>query len=149
MTRVSQVMTDNPTCCLASDTIGTVVQQMQIHDVGAVPVVSDITSRKLIGIVTDRDVALRVVGAGRDTKTTWVADVMTPSPIACHDTDNIDMAIEAMTLHKVRRIPVVDANGQLLGIVSQADLATRLGNSATTAEVVEEISKPNAVALPR
>lgn len=149
MTRVSQVMTENPTCCLASDTIGAVVQQMQIHDVGAVPVVSDITSRKLIGIVTDRDVALRVVGAGRDSKTTWVADVMTPNPIACHDTDNIETAIEAMTLHKVRRIPAVDADGQLVGIVSQADLATRLGNSETTAEVVEEISKPNAVTLPR
>lgn len=149
MTTVSQVMTENPTCCLASDSIGAVVQQMQIHDVGAVPVVSDITGRKLIGIVTDRDVALRVVGAGRDSKSTWVADVMTPNPVACHDTDNIDAVIEAMSLHKVRRIPAVDANGQLVGIVSQADVATRLGNSAKTADVVEEISKPNSVALPR
>ncbi len=149
MTKVSQVMTENPTCCLASDSVSAVVQQMQIHDIGAVPVVSDITSRKLIGIITDRDVALRVVGAGRDSKGTWVADVMTPNPVACHDTDNIDTAIEAMSLHKVRRIPAVDDNGRLVGIVAQADLATRLGNSEKTAEVVEEISKPNAVMLPR
>ncbi|MCA0457986.1 MAG: CBS domain-containing protein [Chloroflexi bacterium] len=149
MTKVNQVMTENPTCCLASDSIGAVVQQMQMHDVGAVPVVSDITSRKLIGIVTDRDIALRVVGAGRDSKGTWVADVMTPNPVACHDTDSIDTAIEAMSLHKVRRIPVVNDDRKLVGIVSQADVATRLGNTEKTAEVVEEISKPNAVVLPR
>lgn len=149
MTKVSQVMTENPTCCLASDSVSAVVQQMQIHDIGAVPVVSDITNRKLIGIVTDRDIALRVVGAGRDSKGTWVADVMTPNPVACHDTDPIETAIETMSLHKVRRVPAVDDNGRLVGIVAQADLATRLGNSEKTAEVVEEISKPNAVVLPR
>lgn len=149
MTKVSQVMTENPVCCLGSDSISAVVQQMQIHDVGAVPVVADHGTRKLIGIVTDRDVALRVVGAGRDSKGTWVADVMTPNPIACRDNDNIDTAIEAMALHKVRRIPAVDVEGQLVGIVAQADVATRLGNSTKTADVVEEISKPNTIAMPR
>lgn len=149
MTTCRQVMTENPICCVGSDSIAAVTQQMQIHDVGALPVVTDHQSKKLIGIVTDRDIALRVVGAGRDGKGTWVADVMTPNPVACHDYDTIEQATEAMSLHKVRRIPTVDADGCLVGIIAQADVATRLGNSEKTADVVEEISKPNSVALPR
>jgi len=141
-------MTENPVCCLGSDTISSVTQQMQIHDIGALPVVGDHVSKKLIGIVTDRDIALRVVGADRETKGTWVADVMTPNPVACHAADNINMAIEAMTLHRVRRIPTVDASGQLIGIISQADVATRLHDMDKTADVVTEISQPNSIKLP-
>src|SRR5215213_8336160 len=136
MTKVSQVMTENPVYCLAGDPISSVTQQMQIHDIGAVPVVADHGTKKLIGIVTDRDIALRVVGADREAKGTWVADVMTPNPVACHATDNIDLAAEAMSLHRVRRIPAVDDNGQLVGIVSQADIATRLHDTHKTADIV-------------
>jgi len=149
MTKCSQVMTENPVYCLGSDSVSSVAQQMQIHDIGAMPVVADAQTKKLIGIVTDRDMALRIVGAGRETKGTWIADVMTPNPVACRSNDNIDMAIDAMALHKVRRIPTVDALGQLVGIISQADVATRLHDTHTTAEVVTEISQPHAVVLPR
>ena len=149
MTKVSQVMTENPVSCLAGDSISSVTQQMQIHDVGAVPVVSDHETKKLIGIVTDRDIALRVVGADRDIKGTWVADVMTPNPVACHANDNIDLAIEAMSLHRVRRIPTVDDSGQLVGIISQADVATRLHDTHKTADIVTEISQPNSIQMPR
>jgi CBS domain-containing protein len=149
MTKVSQVMTENPVFCLASDSVSSVAQQMQIHDVGAMPVVSDHQTKKLIGIVTDRDMALRVVAADRETKGTWVADVMTPNPVACHATDNIDLAIDAMSLNRVRRIPAVDDNGQLVGIIAQADVATRLHDSHKTAEIVTEISQPSSIKLPR
>jgi len=114
-----------------------------------VPVVSDHETKKLIGIVTDRDIALRVVGADRDVKGTWVADVMTPNPVACHANDNIDLAIEAMSLHRVRRIPTVDDSGQLVGIISQADVATRLHDTHKTADIVTEISQPNSIQMPR
>ena len=149
MTKCSQVMTENPVSCLGSDSISSVTQQMQIHDVGAMPVVADHGTKKLIGIVTDRDIALRVVGADREAKGTWVADVMTPNPVACHANDNIDVAIDAMSLHKVRRIPTVDNNGQLVGIISQADVATRLHDTHKTADVVTEISQPNSIQIPR
>ena len=149
MTKCSQVMTENPVSCLGSDSVSSVAQQMQIHDVGAVPVVSDHETKKLIGIVTDRDIALRVVGADRDVKGTWVADVMTPNPVACHANDNIDLAIEAMSLHRVRRIPTVDDYGQLVGIIAQADVATRLHDTHKTADVVTEISQPNSIQMPR
>jgi CBS domain-containing protein len=149
MTKVSQVMTENPVCCLGSDSISSVTQQMQIYDVGAMPVVADHETKKLIGIVTDRDVALRVVAADRETKGTWVADVMTPNPVACHPNDNISLAIDAMSMNRVRRIPTIDDNGQLVGIVSQADVATRLHDTHKTADVVTEISQPSSIKLPR
>ena len=149
MTKVSQVMTENPVSCLGSDSVSSVAQQMQIHDVGAMPVVSDHQTNKLTGIVTDRDIALRVVGADRDIKGTWVADVMTPNPVACHPNDNVNLAIDAMSLHRVRRIPAVDDNGQLVGMVSQADVATRLHDTHKTADVVTEISQPNSIQMPR
>jgi len=149
MTKCSQVMTENPVCCLGSDSISSVAQLMQIHDIGAMPVVADHQTNKLIGIVTDRDMALRVVGAERATKGTCVADVMTPNPVACHANDNIDLAIDAMSLHKVRRIPTIDDNGQLVGMIAQADVATRLHDKHKTAEVVTEISQPQSVTLPR
>jgi CBS domain-containing protein len=142
-------MTENPVSCLGSDTVSSVTQQMQIHDVGAMPVVADHGSNKLIGIVTDRDIALRVVGADRETKGTWVADVMTPNPVACHTNDNIDLAIDAMSLHKVRRIPVIDDSGSLVGMIAQADVATRLHDTHKTADVVTEISQPNSIQMPR
>ena len=149
MTQCKQVMTENPVCCLGSDSVSSVTQQMQIQDIGAMPVVSDYVSKKLIGIVTDRDIALRVVGADRETKGTWVADVMTPNPVACHANDNINMAIEAMALNQVRRIPTVDDVGQLVGIIAQADVATRLHDTQKTAGVVTEISQPNSIQMPR
>ena len=149
MTQCKQVMTENPVCCLGSDSVSSVTQQMQIQDIGAMPVVSDYASKKLIGIVTDRDIALRVVGADRETKGTWVADVMTPNPVACHPNDNIDLAIEAMSLNRVRRIPTVDDNGQLIGMISQADVATRLHDTRKTADIVTEISQPNSIQMPR
>jgi CBS domain-containing protein len=148
MTKVSQVMTENPVCCLGSDSVSSVAQQMQIHDIGAMPVVADHETKKLIGIVTDRDVALRVVAADRETKGTWVADIMTPNPVACHPNDNISLAIDAMSLNRVRRIPTIDDNGQLVGIVSQADVATRLHDTHKTADVVTEISQPSSIKLP-
>jgi CBS domain-containing protein len=149
MTKCSQVMTENPVCCLGSDSVSSVAQQMQIQDIGAMPVVADHQTKKLVGIVTDRDLALRVVGANREIKGTWVADVMTPNPVACHATDDIDLAIDAMSMHKVRRIPTVDDNGQVVGIIAQADVATRLHDTHKTADVVTEISQPQSMSLPR
>ncbi len=149
MPKCSQVMTENPVCCLGSDSVASVAQQMQIHDIGALPVVADHQTKKLIGIVSDRDMALRVVGADREPKSTLVADVMTPNPVACHADDNINLAIDAMSLHKVRRIPTINDNGQLVGIIAQADIATRLHDTDKTADVVTEISQPHSVTVPR
>jgi CBS domain-containing protein len=106
------------------------------------PVVDNFQTRKLIGIVTDRDLAMKVVAESRDSRITRVQDVMTRKIATCHPEDDLQKALDAMTANQVRRIPVVDANGSIVGIIAQADVATRQENPTKTAEVVEEISKP-------
>jgi len=114
---------------------------MRREDVGAVPVISDEQSRKLIGIVTDRDLAIKVVAESRDPNHTAVGDVMTETIVACRATDNLSSAIKAMEEHQIRRIPVLDGDSRIVGIISQADVATRLHEPEKTAEMVEEISQ--------
>ena len=121
-----EVMTDNPVCCLPSDTVSQAARIMRREDVGPVPVVNDDQHKQLIGIVTDRDLALKVVAESRDPNHTMVSDVMTSTIIACRETDDASTAIKAMEEHQIRRIPVVDAEGKIVGIISQADVATRI-----------------------
>ena len=148
MKNCQEIMTKNPECCLASDKVYTIAQRMQSEDIGALPVVENHTTKKLIGIVTDRDLAIRVVGASRDATNTNVSDVMTPDPVFCHPTDNLDTTLELMASHQIRRIPVVDRDRHVVGIIAQADLAMRLDNLDKVGEVVEQISQPDLVSAP-
>ena len=136
-----EVMTDNPVCCLPSDTVSQAARIMRREDVGPVPVVNDDQHKQLIGIVTDRDLALKVVAESRDPNHTMVSDVMTSTIIACRETDDASTAIKAMEEHQIRRVPVVDAEGKIVGIISQADVANRIREPKKIAEVVHEISQ--------
>jgi CBS domain-containing protein len=93
-----------------------------------------------VGIVTDRDLTIKVLAEGRDPRHATVAEVMTPRPITCDPEDQIKRALETMARHQVRRLPVVE-HGKLIGIIAQADIATRLNAPADTAALVEEISR--------
>jgi CBS domain-containing protein len=139
----ADVMTKDPACCVPSDSASRVGKIMKTEDVGSVPVCESRQSRKLVGIVTDRDLALLVVAEGRDANGTVVEHVMTSDPFTCSPEDDIEKALDAMETHQIRRVPVVDRRGQLLGIISQADIATRSESPEKTAEIVEEISKPS------
>ena len=143
MSRCSEVMTMNPVCCLPDETVDKAAQFMKSEDVGSIPVVQDRQSNRLIGIVTDRDLAMRVVAERRDAETTKVREVMTPNPVTCRANDDLRMALNAMAQHKVRRIPVVDESGSVIGIIAQADVATRADEPTKTAELVKEISIPS------
>jgi CBS domain-containing protein len=134
------LMTDNPTCCLPSDTVVAATQIMRDENVGSVPVVDD--QQRLLGIITDRDVALRIVAAERDPGGTMVQEVMTRDPVACRADDDVQRALDLMAQHQLRRIAVVGDGGRLLGIIAQADIATRMDTPRRTAEVVEDISQP-------
>jgi CBS domain-containing protein len=114
---------------------------MRREDVGAVPVINDEQIRELIGIVTDRDLAIKVVAESRDPNQTRVQDVMASTIVACRAGDDVTNAIKAMEAHQIRRIPVLDGESRIIGIISQADVATRLREPQTTAEVVKEISQ--------
>ncbi len=149
MDKCHEVMTEDPVCCLAGDSVETVAQWMRTLDIGALPVVESHQTKKLIGIVTDRDLAVRVVGQGREIENTTIGDVMTPDPLTCRPFDYVDTALEIMTRYQVRRVPIVDNYGKVLGIIAQADLATRLHNPAMTAAVVTEISRSTQPVLER
>jgi len=137
-------MTKDPVCCLADDTADKAAQLMKKEDVGPVPVIESQHNNKLIGIVTDRDLVVNVVAEGRDPKTTRIEDVMTRNPVTCRAEDGLQKVLKAMEEHQVRRIPVVDSSDRILGIIAQADVATRVGEPMKTAEVVKEISKSSA-----
>ena len=140
--KCAHLMTTEIFCCLPTDSLEEVASVMQSEDIGPVPIVGDLESRNLIGIVTDRDIALRAVARGLDARRTSAEEVMTRELVTCGAEDDIDSALDLMARHQVRRLPIVDGGSRLVGMISQADVATRLNESAKIAEVVEEISRP-------
>ena len=139
--KCSEVMTSEPKFCVTTETAFHAAQLMKSEDVGPIPIVSDRETKMLKGIVTDRDLVLKVVAEARDPKTTRLEEVMTTVVATCRADDDADEALGLMEQHQVRRIPIVDGDGRLVGIISQADVATRVDEPKKTAEVVEEISK--------
>jgi len=142
----AEIMTPDPVRCTPSDTAYWAAYLMKTKDIGPVPVVENSEDNQLIGIVTDRDLALRVVGEARDPRNTRIADVMTRELVTCQGEDAVEEVLRAMSENHVRRIPVVDAQDRLVGMIAQADVATRLAEPASTAELVKEISKSKEAA---
>src|SRR5438552_1563564 len=108
--KCKEIMTKDPVCCLPDDTVEKAAQLMRDEDVGPIPVVQDNETRRLLGIVTDRDLAVRVVAEARDARSTTVQDVMTTGAISCRADDDLQKALNAMEQYQLRRIPVVDDN---------------------------------------
>lgn len=138
MKKCADIMTKDPVCCAPGDTVDRAALLMRTEGIGPVPVVEN---RKLVGIVTDRDLAIRVVAEGRNTKETKVQEVMTRAVITCRSQDNLQNALDAMKSNQLRRIPVVDNNDQIVGMIAQADVAINLNEPEKVAEVVKEISR--------
>lgn len=141
MKKCNEVMTKNPVCCLPNNMVADVAELMKGGNIGSIPVIETEKTKKLIGIVTDRDLALKVVAKGLDAKTTKVETVMTRKLITCLADDDLQKALDAMAEHQLRRIPVVDADDKIVGIIAQADVATRIDQPEKTAEMVKEISQ--------
>jgi len=139
--KCTDVMTKEVVCCTPGDTANLAAQFMQAEDVGAMPVIDSHEKRRLVGIVTDRDLALKVVAAGLVPGKTTVEDVMSRNIVVCQIGDDWQIALDAMAKHQLRRIPVVDDRGLIMGIIAQADVATRIEEPARTAKVVERISR--------
>ena len=142
MKKCSDVMTQDPACCLPTDTVSKAAQLMKDENVGSIPVIENEQTMKLIGIVTDRDLALQVVAPERDVRSTHVEDVMTYEVVTCRAGDDVQKAVDSMAQHQLRRMPVIDADHRIVGIISQADVATRVEKSKEVAEMVKEISQP-------
>lgn len=136
-----EVMTNNPFCSLPGDLVSEAAQLMRSENVGSIPVIESAETRKLVGIVTDRDLALRIVADGLDARSTTVETVMTREVITCLAGDDFQKALDSMADHQLRRIPVVDNDNKLVGIIAQADVATRVDQPERTAQVLKEVSQ--------
>jgi CBS domain-containing protein len=143
MATCRETMTPDPVFCQPGDSVSLAADLMRQHNVGSLPVVDTAASRRLVGIVTDRDLVVKVVAGNRAVDTATVRDAMTANPWSCREDDDLDRAIATMAERQVRRLPVVDAEGRLVGIVAQADVATRLRSDRQTGELVEAISEPS------
>ena len=135
-TSIKDVMTREVRACEPSATVIEAAKVMAREDIGPVPVVDD---GRLVGIVTDRDIVVQVVAAGRDVNSTTVGDIASRDLVTVSPDDNLDDALTLLAERQVRRLPVVEGD-RLVGIVAQADIA-RLGKDKKTGEVVEEISR--------
>ena len=137
--KIQDVMTRDPRCVTPETSAREAAQVMKDEDVGIVPVVE---GQRLIGVVTDRDLALRVVADGRDGSAT-VRDVMSSGKIStCRPDEDLDRAMETMAKEQVRRIPIVDERGSLVGIVAQADVVLKATDDRKAEKTVEQISEP-------
>jgi CBS domain-containing protein len=137
-------MTRDVVTSTAEATVVEVAQLMKEEDIGPILIVDNEQNNTLVGIVTDRDIVLKVIAEGRDPKKTRVGDVMSKKLVTCRADDDVDVAMQAMAQYQLRRIPVVDDRMRLVGIISQADVATRANEPEKTAEVVKEISQETA-----
>ena len=144
MKKCNEVMTKNPVCCRPDDVVEKVAQLMQSENIGSIPVIENEQNQKLVGIVTDRDLALKIVAEGQDAKSTKVEAVMTRQIVTCRAEDDLQKALDAMADHQLRRIPIVDNDNKIVGIIAQADVATRVNLPEKTAAMVKEISQSKA-----
>jgi signal-transduction protein with cAMP-binding, CBS, and nucleotidyltransferase domain len=115
-----EIMIENPACCLPTDKIYVAAQRMQTEDTDALIVVKNYEQKTLVGILTDRDIALRVIAKGRNVANTHVSDIMTLNPMTCSVSDDLDTTLNNMLSRNIRRIPVVDKERLVIGMIAQA-----------------------------
>lgn len=140
-TKIVDVMTRHPRAVEADTSVREAARLMEGDDVGSLPVVERDGGARLIGVLTDRDIAMRVVAAGRDPETTPVSEVASREVITVTPDDDLDEALTRMARAQVRRLPVVVGDGDLVGMLSQADLP-RVTKEKNVGEIVGAISRP-------
>ena len=134
---IREVMSSNPCAIDADKPVSYAAKMMRDEDVGLAPIVE---GDRLVGALTDRDIAIRVVAEGKDPASTLVRDVASRDLVTIDPEQDLDEALRLMAEHQVRRLPVVAEDGKLVGVVAQADVA-RQSDDKKTGEVVERISQ--------
>ena len=136
-TKVREVMTDRPRCVTLETPISEVAQLMESEDIGSLPVLE---GDQLAGMITDRDIVLRAVAKGKDPRGMPVREVASRELVTVYAEDDLSNALKKMASQQVRRLPVVDEENRLVGVLAQADVALEVKEKAV-GEMVEEISK--------
>ena len=140
--KAQDIMAKDPRCVTPRTSIQEAARLMKSEDVGALPVVESDSSRKLVGIITDRDITIRAVADGRDIGSVTVSDVMSKGATTAKAGDTVEDVMKVMGREQVRRIPIVDDRDQLVGIVSQADVVLKAKSDSKSEHTVEKISEP-------
>lgn len=139
--KVREIMTPEPVCCTPEDSAQKVAAMLRDQDIGSMPVVLDQSSRKLVGVITDRDLCCGVVAQGLDAAITKIDRIFSLHPVTCREGENIASCEQLMQEHQIRRIPIVDGEDRCIGIVAQADIALH-EKPDKVSSVVARISKP-------
>ena len=134
---IKHVMTSDPCTIDADKSVAYAAKMMRDEDVGLAPIVE---GDKLIGMLTDRDISIRVVAEGKDPNQVTVREVASNQVVTIDPQQDLSEALRIMAKHQVRRLPVVEEDGRLVGVVAQADVA-REGDDTQTGELVQEISQ--------
>lgn len=137
--QVHEIMSPDVECIPPSTSITEAAQRMKALDVGSIPVCGD--NDKLVGMITDRDIVIRCIADGLDTKFASVSDVMTPNIMFCRDSQDIREAAEIMERQKIRRLVVINDDKRLVGIVSLGDLAVKTNDEELCSEALEAVSR--------
>lgn len=143
---IKDVMTRHPACCAPSDTVESVAKKMLEYECGEIPVCD---GANLVGVITDRDITCRAVAAGKSPKELPASEIMTHHPFIIHEEQSLEAALAVMDEKLVRRLPVVNENLEIVGIVSQADLVARVPTrkvARLVKSVSEKTRKPAAAA---
>ena len=136
-TKVHEVMTDRPRAVTPETTVSEAAQLMKSEDIGSLPILD---GEQLAGMVTDRDIVLRAIAEGKDPRGMPVREIASRELVKVHADEDLSSALQLMASQQVRRLPVVDDDGRLVGILAQADIALQ-SKEKDVGEMVEEISK--------
>lgn len=143
--KCGEIMTPNPKMCVPEDNVAVAVNLMWDYDCGSIPVVKNLANGELVGMVTDRDIAMHVVRhAYIHPSSVKVSDCMSAPAVACKLKDSLETAARLMGKHQIRRVPVVDENGCCVGTISQADLLSRADDVELIIGVLRKISAPRS-----
>jgi CBS domain-containing protein len=134
---IHDAMTSNPRGVERSTPVVEAARLMKSEDVGSLPVLD---GERLVGMLTDRDITLRIVAEGKDAQSTTVGEIASTDLVTIDPQQGLDEALRLMAQHQVRRLPVVEEDGRLVGILAQADVAKE-GKDAQTGQLVQEISE--------